>query len=146
MCTPRPVRGRDRPASASAAILEDVEPLPALASLELAGNETRTAHDGEEGVRLAASWQPHVVLLDIGMPRLNGYDACRAMRAQAGGRDMQIIAITGWGQADDRRKSEAAGFDAHLVKPVDFLALAASLEDLSGRVRPRAPALDRAAE
>ncbi|MFN3571261.1 MAG: response regulator, partial [Polaromonas sp.] len=67
----------------------------------------------------AADFDPQVVLLDIGMPKLNGYEACGQIRAQAGGAARTIVACTGWGQADDRRRSDEAGFDQHLVKPVD---------------------------
>lgn len=95
--------------------------------LRLRGNDTRTAHDGAEAVRLAAAYQPHVVLLDIGMPLMNGYDACRAIRQQQSGERCVMIALTGWGQDADRRKSKEAGFDGHLVKPVDFMELLALL-------------------
>jgi CheY-like chemotaxis protein len=63
------------------------------------------------------------VLLDIGLPALNGYEVCRQVRAQSWGREMVLIALTGWGQDEDRRKSREAGFDGHLVKPVDYPAL-----------------------
>jgi CheY-like chemotaxis protein len=76
------------------------------------------AHDGIAAVECAASFQPHVVLLDIGLPRLNGYDAARRIRSQSGLQPV-LVALTGWGQAEDRRKAADAGFDAHLLKPVD---------------------------
>ena len=88
--------------------------------LTLSGNEVRVAHDGEAGIAEAESFQPDVVLLDIGMPKLNGYDVCRRIRAQEWGRDMMLVAMTGWGQAEDQRRSHDAGFDAHLVKPVAY--------------------------
>jgi PAS domain S-box-containing protein len=91
--------------------------------LELKGCETQTAHDGVEAVEKAAAYKPDVVLLDIGLPRLNGYEACRAIREQPGGKGVLIVALTGWGQDQDRRKSKEAGFDGHLVKPVDHAAL-----------------------
>ena len=87
--------------------------------LQLMGNEVRTAYDGEEAVRAAAGSRPDVVLLDIGMPKLNGYDACRRIREQPWGKEMFLIALTGWGQEEDRRRTEEAGFDHHMVKPVD---------------------------
>lgn len=91
-----------------------------LASLlELMGYCVRQAHDGQAAVDAAADFDPQVVLLDIGMPKLNGYEACRHIRDQAGGAARTIVACTGWGQADDRRRSDEAGFDQHLVKPVD---------------------------
>ena len=91
--------------------------------LTVMGNETQTAFDGLEAVAVAEAFRPDVILMDIGMPKLNGYDACRRIREQPWGRDVVIVAQTGWGQDDDRRKSEAAGFNFHLVKPVDPSAL-----------------------
>ncbi|MBA3596924.1 MAG: PAS domain S-box protein [Methylibium sp.] len=92
--------------------------------LGLMGNEVRTAYDGAEALETAAAFLPDTVLLDIGMPRLSGYDVCRALRQQAWGRSILVLALTGWGQEEDRRKSHEAGFDGHLVKPVDPPALA----------------------
>ena len=91
--------------------------------LELLGNEVRTAHDGEAGVRAAGEFRPAVVLMDIGMPRLNGYEAARRIREQSWGEGMVLVALTGWGQDDDRRKTAEAGFDSHMVKPVEAAAL-----------------------
>ena len=87
--------------------------------LELKRHDVRTAYDGDSAVQLADSFRPHIVLLDLGMPKMSGYEACRRIRDQAWGAQMTLIAVTGWGQEDDRRKSAAAGFDGHLVKPVD---------------------------
>ena len=86
--------------------------------LQLMGHEVRTAGDGLEAIVEAESFRPDVVLLDIGMPNLNGYDACRRLREFDWGREMIIVALTGWGQEEDRRRSYDAGFDHHLVKPV----------------------------
>jgi PAS domain S-box-containing protein len=86
--------------------------------LTLMGNEVRTAHDGLEGVAAAAAYRPDLILLDIGMPKLNGYDACRRIREQPWGKGILIAAVTGWGQDEDKRRSEEAGFNCHLVKPV----------------------------
>ncbi|MFO0960404.1 MAG: PAS domain S-box protein [Isosphaeraceae bacterium] len=91
--------------------------------LRILGNETRSAYDGEEAVSAAGEFRPDVVLLDIGLPGINGYEACRRMRAQPWGRGMVIIAQTGWGQEEDRRKTQDNGFDYHLIKPVDTSAL-----------------------
>jgi CheY-like chemotaxis protein len=91
--------------------------------LQMTGNETYTAHDGLEAVEAAEKHRPDVVLLDIGMPKLNGYDACRRLRELPWGKNMVLVALTGWGQEEDRRKSIDAGFDGHLVKPVDYTAL-----------------------
>jgi CheY-like chemotaxis protein len=88
--------------------------------LQLGGHETHTASDGVQAVEATMRLQPDVVLLDIGLPRLNGYEAARKIREQykQGGCPM-LVALTGWGQDEDRRRSEEAGFDAQLVKPVD---------------------------
>jgi CheY-like chemotaxis protein len=92
--------------------------------LELAGHEVRTAYDGEAAVREAEAFAPEVIILDIAMPRLNGFEAARKIRA-SGEATPVLIALTGYGQAQDRRRSAAAGFDHHLVKPVDVDALEA---------------------
>lgn len=99
--------------------------------LSLMGNDVRTAHDGHEGVEAAAEFRPEVVLMDVGMPLLNGLDATRRIREQEWGRDMTIIALTGWGQEGDKERSREAGCDGHLVKPVDI----AELEKLLGERR-----------
>ena len=88
--------------------------------LEITGNQIYLAHDGLEAVEAIEKHRPEVVLLDIGLPRLDGYEVCRRVREQPWGKNIFIIALTGWGQEDDRRKSEEAGFNGHLVKPVDY--------------------------
>ena len=98
--------------------------------LRISGHETRLAYDGLEGVHAAQEFRPEIVMLDIGMPELNGFDACRRIREQAWGQMMVLVALTGWGQEEDRRKSKEAGFDHHLVKPVDFNALLKLLSEL----------------
>lgn len=100
--------------------------------LKLMGSETRTAHDGFEALEIAATFLPHVVLLDIGMPKLNGYDTARRIRQESWGRDMVLVAQTGWGQEEDKRMSHEAGFNFHLVKPVDPQSLEKLLAGLSG--------------
>ena len=102
--------------------------------LQLLGNEVRTAHDGIEAVELAERFRPQVVLMDIGMPKLNGYEATRRIREQPWGRDMTIVALTGWGQDVDRAKSKEAGCDGHLVKPVDLPDLEKLLAKLQGNM------------
>jgi PAS domain S-box-containing protein len=102
--------------------------------LKFRGYQTQTANDGEAAVSSAQSFQPDIILLDIGLPKLNGYDACRAIRAQSGDKQPLIVALTGWGQEEDRRKSAEAGFDAHLVKPIDYESLVKVLEELSANV------------
>jgi PAS domain S-box-containing protein len=91
--------------------------------LSLLGHDTRTAHDGLEALELAEAFRPEVVLLDIGLPKLNGYDVCRRIREQPWGRGLFIVAVTGWGQEDDRRRSREAGFNQHVVKPLDVTVL-----------------------
>ncbi|MGE0610167.1 MAG: PAS domain-containing protein, partial [Pirellulales bacterium] len=87
--------------------------------VKMLGNEVRTAGDGLQGVELAQQFQPHVVLMDIGMPRMNGYEASKAIRQQPWGQAMMLVALTGWGQDDDRQKALDAGFNHHLVKPAE---------------------------
>jgi CheY-like chemotaxis protein len=84
-----------------------------------------------EGSRRSGRLRPEVVLLDIGMPKLNGYDACRRIRQQPWGQEMFLIALTGWGQDEDRRRTEEAGFNFHIVKPVDPAVLMKLLASLS---------------
>jgi PAS domain S-box-containing protein len=100
--------------------------------VRLMGHEVRIARDGQEAVEAAEAFRPDVVLLDIGMPRLNGYDAARRLRDRPWGRDLLLVAVTGWGQEEDRRRSKEAGFEHHLVKP----ASPAALEKLLGSVVP----------
>ena len=105
--------------------------------LTLGGHEVHTAHDGLAAVDAARTFRPRVVIMDVGMPRLNGYEAARIIRAEPWGKDIVLIALTGWGQEEDKRRTAEAGFDAHLIKPVDHVAfeeLLASLdEDPAGR-------------
>jgi len=101
--------------------------------LTITGHETHVVHDGLSAVEAADTHRPEVILLDIGLPELNGYEVCRRVRAQAWGKDMAIIALTGWGQAEDRRRSHEVGFDGHIVKPVDYEALMTLLRSLPPR-------------
>jgi CheY-like chemotaxis protein len=87
--------------------------------LDLEGHEVRTAVDGLEALALAEEFKPHVVLLDIGMPGIDGYETARRLRARPWARSVLLCAQTGWGQEDDKRRARSAGFDRHLVKPVD---------------------------
>ena len=91
--------------------------------LQLHGHEVRQAHDGVEAVEAAAAFAPEIVVLDIGLPKLNGYDAARQIRALPSGKRIVLVALTGWGQAADRQRSAESGFDLHLVKPVNPEAL-----------------------
>jgi CheY-like chemotaxis protein len=99
--------------------------------LDLTGNETRTAYDGLQALEEAASFRPNVILLDIGLPELNGYDVARKIREQPWGETMILVALTGWGQDEDHRRSKEAGFNHHLTKPVDPAALKELLADSS---------------
>jgi CheY-like chemotaxis protein len=109
-----------------------VESLAAL--LRVLGHDVRMAADGAEAVRAAGEFRPEVAFLDIGMPRMNGYEAARQIRGTESGRGLVLVALTGWGQEEDRRRSREAGFDHHLVKPLDPTALA---EVLAGVRRGR---------
>jgi PAS domain S-box-containing protein len=99
--------------------------------LDLMGHETCTAFDGLEALVAAASFGPDVILLDIGLPKLNGYEVARKLRDQPDGRSKAIVALTGWGQASDRQQAKDAGFDRHLVKPVGQATLARLLDELA---------------
>jgi len=104
--------------------------------LEITGNKTFVAHDGLEAVEAAEQHRPDVMLLDIGLPNLGGHEVGRRIREQPWGKDIVIIALTGWGQEDDRRKSQEAGFNGHLVKPVDYDELLALLARLTNDRHP----------
>ena len=108
--------------------------------LRLMGNEVRTVHDGEQAVEEAAAFRPDMVLLDIGMPRLNGYDAARRIRAERWGKSIMVVAMTGWGQDEDKRLASEAGFDRHFTKPVN----PADLEQLIAGLRSGSPPASRA--
>jgi two-component system CheB/CheR fusion protein len=110
---------------------DNVDAAESLAMLlRLEGHEVATAHDGGEAVATTATFKPDIILLDLGMPELDGYSAARLIRQQPGGAEILLIALTGWGQDDDRRRTEAAGFDAHVVKPVDPSGLSRTLAEL----------------
>jgi len=101
--------------------------------LRIMGNEVRTANDGMEAVDVAMAFRPNVILLDIGMPKLNGYEACRCIREQPWGEQAVLVALTGWGQDEDRRRSKEASFDHHLVKPLDHATLEKLLSGLQAQ-------------
>lgn len=87
--------------------------------LELGGHEMRIAYDGEQALAAAAAFRPDIVFLDIGMPRLNGYEVAQRIRAEAWGKTMKLIAVTGWGQSEDKRRAFESGFDHHITKPIN---------------------------
>lgn len=107
--------------------------------LGMMGHETRTAHDGETALATAESFNPQVVLLDIGLPKMNGYEVAQRIRESAWGTTMFLIAVTGWGQAEDRARSAEVGLDLHMVKPVEPTALQAVLADLHRNPKGNAP-------
>jgi PAS domain S-box-containing protein len=146
--------GEQGPATARRVLIVDdsedgAESLALL--LEFGGHETHQAHDGVTALEAANRLRPDAVLLDIGLPGLNGYDVCRRIRQEPWAKEVLLVALTGWGQDEDRHRSREAGFDAHMVKPVDFDAL---LELLASRppisspssttpLRPRADRVPR---
>ncbi len=87
--------------------------------LQSAGHTVHVSYDGAAAVEAMHSFSPEIAVLDIGMPRLNGYDAARQIRTLPGGTDCVLVALSGWGQSDDKRRAREAGFDEHLTKPVD---------------------------
>jgi signal transduction histidine kinase/CheY-like chemotaxis protein len=101
------------------------------AIVRLVGHDARAVQDAQSALRAGEEWRPDLVIMDIGMPGMNGYDACTAMRGTPWGRNALIVALTGWGQEHDRRRAESAGFDRHLVKPIGEEALRTLLEDAS---------------
>jgi PAS domain S-box-containing protein len=98
--------------------------------LEMKGNDVRTAHDGSEALGAAEAFRPDVIFLDLGMPGLDGHAVCRRLRSQAWGRALPIVALTGWSQEEDRRRSQESGFTHHLVKPAEPAVLDRLLADL----------------
>ena len=135
---------RDAPFTVKRRILvvdDNADALDSLSRLAaLLGNEVRRAHDGLEAFEIARTFQPDIVLMDLGMPILNGYDAARRIRQEPWGRELALVATTGWGQDDDRRRTAEAGFDRHLVKPITIAALREVLDasSLSRAAKPLA--------
>src|SRR4029077_11082322 len=91
--------------------------------LKFAGHTVGVAHDGLEALETAKTFEPHAALLDLGMPKLNGYETAQRIRQQPWGNNMVLIALTGGGEEEDKRRSREAGFNAHLIKPVDHRSL-----------------------
>jgi CheY-like chemotaxis protein len=100
--------------------------------LNMSGHETYVAHTGTEALEIAGRLRPDIGLLDIGLPDFSGYEVAERIRHEVWGKHMLLIAITGWGQADDKRRALAAGFDHHLTKPVDPTQLEALLAPVMG--------------
>lgn len=97
--------------------------------LRLLGHDVRVAYDGQQALTMAADFRPDVVLLDIGMPKMNGYETAQQMRAQPWAASATLVALTGWGHDEDKRRATDAGFDRHFTKPVDPAELLQMLED-----------------
>jgi CheY-like chemotaxis protein len=97
------------------------------------GNDVKTVYGGHEAIEAATSWRPNLFVLDIGMPALSGYDVARRLRELPDFRHALLVALTGWGQEEDRRRTQAAGFDYHLVKPVELQALQEILRAQAGK-------------
>ena len=110
---------------------DNVDSAESLAMLmKIAGHEVEMAHDGLEALEVAEAFQPEVILLDIGLPKMNGYEVARRIREKPYGIDMVLIALTGWGQEEDKRRSKESGFNTHIVKPVDHPELKKILDSL----------------
>jgi CheY-like chemotaxis protein len=109
--------------------------LSLAALLQLDGHEVEVAYGGEEGIAAAERFRPDVILLDIGMPKVNGYDVCRHIRQQSWGKEIFIVALTGWGREHDRQRTSEAGFHHHMVKPAD----PATLSRILGTLQSVAP-------
>jgi CheY-like chemotaxis protein len=103
------------------------------ALVQAMGGEAATAYSGRDGLQRAAEFNPDVVLLDIGMPEMDGYETCRRLRAHPAGEAAYIVAVTGWGQLSDRERALAEGFDGHLTKPADPRTLEGLLADVPVR-------------
>ncbi|MDZ7637010.1 MAG: response regulator [Bryobacterales bacterium] len=97
------------------------------------GHEVRTAHDGAEAIEAGSAFLPDTILMDLGMPNMNGYEAATQIRKLPWGANVALIALTGWGQQSDRERSRDAGFDAHLVKPVEVAEVRRALETVRHR-------------
>jgi DNA-binding response OmpR family regulator len=120
-------------------VVDDNEDAAEMLALVLgqSGYHTRTAYDGRAALVAAGEWTPQVVILDIGLPDMNGYDVARELRRDGRLAGLALIALTGWGTHDDKRKAMEAGFDVHLTKPVVANDLQRALAELERRPRSR---------
>jgi CheY-like chemotaxis protein len=100
--------------------------------LRMMGHEVESAYDGQEAVGAMAAFEPSLVILDITMPKLNGHEVARRIREQPRGRNIVLVALTGWGREEDRRRSLEVGFDQHITKPVELADLEQLLNTLAG--------------
>ncbi len=94
-----------------------------LWTMELLGHNAKMAHDGPSAIELAKTFEPHIVLLDIGLPGMDGYETCLQLRSIPALKNSLFVAQTGWGQKEHRERSKAAGFDHHLIKPIEMQVL-----------------------
>ena len=101
--------------------------------LELGGHETASVYTAVDALQRAAAFRPDVVLLDIGLPGMDGYEVAQKMRELPGLRDIRLVAVTGYGRSDDRRRARDAGFDDHLTKPVEYALLERTLAGIRAR-------------
>ena len=135
-----PVQQREK--SCRVLVVDDnVDAAQAMAMLlEMSGHEGRMAHDGPSALEAALCWQPELVLLDIGLPGLNGFEVAKRIRPEPLLKKVVLVALTGYGLEADRQRSREAGFDHHLVKPTGFDAIEKILESVSqggaGRIEP----------
>lgn len=136
--------GADQHPSRRVLVVDDnVDSARSLAMmLKILGHETHLAHDGLAAVEAAAEFSPEIILMDIGMPKLNGFDACRRIRAETTGAQPLIMALTGWGQREDRQRCLEAGFDVHLVKPLEPQTLIRALENPARLADQAAPSAE----
>jgi two-component system CheB/CheR fusion protein len=105
--------------------------------LRLGGHEVTQAHDGPAALRAAQAFRPHVVILDIGLPGMDGYEVAKGLRADPQMRDAVLVALTGYGREEDFKRSRQVGFDHHFVKPIDFAALHRVIDALGTAVTPK---------
>jgi CheY-like chemotaxis protein len=132
---PAPAETSRRSASACRVLIVDdyVDAAASMAALmKVDGHDVRVTHDGPAALELARQFKPTVVLLDIGLPGMNGFEVARALRAAPETTDCLLVAVSGYGQAEDQRQSQEAGFDRHLVKPVDLAVLQEIFSALNG--------------
>jgi CheY-like chemotaxis protein len=99
--------------------------------LQMWGHDVRVAHDGQEALAVAGDFRPEIALVDIGMPRMNGYEVAEAVRKTDWGKEIVLVAVTGWGHDEDKEKAAASGFDRHLAKPVDPQHLQPLIEEIA---------------
>jgi CheY-like chemotaxis protein len=133
VCMPAQEAASVDPAPCRILVVDDMPDTAAnLAELlEMWGHQVRTAHDGSAALDMARAFQPNVILLDIGMPGMNGYETARHLRQDYAGRPLLLVAMTGYAQEGDWDGARAAGFDHHLIKPVDLATLRELLTNLN---------------